>query len=385
MSDERPYSPGLEGIVAGITSISEVNPEKQKLTYRGYDIEELAAQSTYEEVAYLLLNGALPTKKELAAFSSQLSSERKLPPPLYQMLKLMPLSAEPMDAIRTCVSLLGGIDPDVGDNSHDANLRKAIRLIAKMATMVAAHYRMRAGLSPVEPSGDLAHAADLFCMITGRRPQEFEARALDITLILYAEHTFNASTFTARVIASTLGDMHAAMSGALGALKGPLHGGANERVMEMLLEIGDPSKAEEWIMKALKEKRRIMGFGHRIYKWGDSRVPTLKRIGNDLAERLGEKRWVDIADIVERVMEREKGLYPNADFPCACIYYMLGFPTCLYTPIFAASRMAGWAAHVIEQHNDNRLIRPDSIYRGHRSRVYTSLDQRGSSTPQARL
>lgn len=377
MPGEKPYSPGLEGIAAGITRICEVNPEKQKLTYRGYDIEELAAQSTYEEVAYLLLNGELPTKTGLAAFSLKLISERKLPPSLYQMLKLMPRSVEPMDGIRTGVSFLGGTDPDVSDNSHDANLRKAIRLIAQMATMVAAHYRMSAGLAPVEPSSDLPHAANLFYMIAGRRPEEVEARALDVTLILYAEHTFNASTFTARVIASTLADMHAAVSGALSALKGPLHGGANERVMEMLLEIGDPSMAEEWITKALREKRRIMGFGHRIYKWGDSRVPTLRRIGNDLSERLGEKRWVEIAEIVERVMEREKGLYPNADFPCACVYYMLGLPTPLYTPIFAVSRVAGWAAHVLEQHGDNRLIRPDSLYRGHTNRSYAPIDQRG--------
>ena len=377
MSMEKPYSPGLEGIAAGITSICEVNPEKQRLAYRGYDIEDLANNSTYEEVAYLLLKGELPTKKELAAFTLELVSERKAPPHVYEILNMMWACRDPMNALATCVSFLGAADPDARDNSHEANLRKAVRLIAKMATIVAANYRIRAALHPVEPSVKLSHAANLFYMITGGEPEEYKARAFDVSMILYAEHTFNASSFTARVIASTLSDMHAAVTGALGALKGPLHGGANERVMEMLLEIGDPAKAEEWVMKALAEKRRTMGFGHRIYKWGDSRVPTMKRVGKQLGERLGEKRWIGIGDIVERVMEREKGLYPNLDFPCAYVYYMLGLPIELYTPIFAASRMVGWAAHVIEQHDSNRLIRPDSIYQGSRNRAYVVLDQRG--------
>jgi citrate synthase len=375
MDDEKSYSPGLEGVVAGLTSISEVHAERQKLTYRGYDIEELAKHSTYEEVAYLLLKGELPTQSELSAFVSELVSEREVPAQVYDILKRTPLCAEPMDVLRTCVSFLGATDPDGKNNSHEANLRKARRLIARMATIVAAHYRMRAGTSPIEPSTD-SHTANLLYMITGRRPEPFEERALDVSLILYAEHTFNASTFTAHVIASTLADMHAAITGALGALKGPLHGGANERVMEMLLEIGEPSKAEASVMRALAEKRRMMGFGHRIYKWGDSRVPTMKRVGQQLAERLGEKRWIEIAEIVEKVMEREKRLYPNLDFPSAYVYFMLGLPTRLYTPLFAASRIAGWAAHVIEQHDDNRLIRPDSIYRGHRNRVYVATDQR---------
>jgi len=376
VATEKPYSPGLEGIVAGTTAISEVNPEKQKLTYRGYDIEDLAAQSTYEEIAYLLLKGDLPTRGELHSFTSELVSEREVPREIYEILRFAPRSADPMDTLRTCVSFLGLVDADARDNSDEANFRKAIRLIAKMATVVAANHRIKAGLDPIAPSRDLSHAANLLAMIKGGKPEEFAVRAMEVSLILYAEHTFNASSFTGRVVASTLSDMHAAITAALGALKGPLHGGANERVMEMLLEIGEPSGAEEWIRKALAEKRRIMGFGHRVYRWGDSRVPTMKRLGRELAERLGEKRWVEMAEIVESTMEKEKKLYPNVDFPSSYVYYMLGLTIELYTPLFAAARIAGWAAHVMEQHGDNRLIRPDSIYRGPKSRVYVPIDQR---------
>lgn len=377
---ERPakksYSPGLEGVPAGITAISEVDPRKKKLAYRGLDIEALARHSTYEEVAYLLLVGELPTERELAAFHNDLAAERDLPPAVYDMLRAAIPSADPMDVLRAVVSLLAAWDPDARHNDHAANMRKAKRLIAKMATAVAAHFRFTRGLRPVPPAADLSHAANFFHMIQGSRPDERQARAFDVSLILYAEHGFNASTFTARVVASTLADMHAAVSAAIGALKGPLHGGANERVMEMLLEVGDPSKAEAWVREALAAKRRIMGFGHRVYRWGDSRVPTMKAIARSLAEALGEKRWIDMARVIERLMEKEKGLYPNVDFPCGYVYYMLGLPIKLYTPIFAASRIAGWAAHVIEQHDNNRLIRPDAIYKGHRRRAYVPLARR---------
>jgi citrate synthase len=376
MADEKPYSPGLEGIIAGVSSISEVNPEKQKLAYRGFDIEDLANHSTFEEVAYLLLHGKLPNKSELKTFVSELGSERKLPPQVYKVLKLTPVTAGPMDALRTCVSFLGTMDPDAGDNSLDANLRKASRLIAKMGTIVAANFRIRSGLPTVRPSAKLSHAANLFNMITGRKPEDHEKRAFDVSLILYAEHTFNASSFSGRVIASTLSDMHSAVTGAIGALKGPLHGGANEEAMKMLLEIGEASKAENWVKGALADKRRLMGFGHRVYKWGDSRVPIMKKVGKQLAERTSDKKWIEIAEIVEGVMEREKKLYPNVDFPCAYVYRMLGLPVEVYTPVFAASRIVGWAAHVIEQHADNRLIRPDSIYRGQRGQTYVPVDRR---------
>lgn len=376
MADEKPYSPGLEGIIAGVSSISEVNPEKQKLAYRGFDIEELANHSTFEEVAYLLLHGKLPKNGELKTFVSELVSERELPPQVYEVLKLTPLTAGPMDALRTCVSFLGTTDPDASDNSLDVNLRKASRLVAKMGTIVAANYRIRASLPTVRPSAELSHAANLFTMITGRKPEDYEEHAFDVSLILYAEHTFNASSFSGRVIASTLSDMHSAVTGAIGALKGPLHGGANEEAMKMLLEIGEVSKAEDWVKEALARKRRLMGFGHRVYKWGDSRVPIMKRVGKQLAEHTSNKKWIEIAEMVEGVMEREKKLYPNVDFPCAYVYRMLGLPVEVYTPVFAASRIAGWAAHVIEQHADNRLIRPDSIYRGERGRAYVPMDRR---------
>ncbi len=376
MAKEKPYSPGLEGIIAGISSISEVNPEKQKLAYRGYDIEDLANHSTFEEVAYLLLHGKLPTRGELKTFVSELVSERELPSQVYEVLKLIPATAGSMDALRTSVSFLGTTDSHAGDNSRDANLRKAIRLIAKMGTIVAADYRIRAGLEPVPPSNKFSHAANLFAMITGRKPEDYEERAFDVSLILYAEHTFNASSFSGRVIASTLSDMHSAVTGAIGALKGQLHGGANEEAMKMLLEIGAASKAEEWVKRALAEKRRLMGFGHRVYKSGDSRVPIMKKVGEELAKHSSDKKWLEIARIVEGVMEREKKLYPNVDFPCAYVYRMLGLPVEVYTPVFAASRIAGWAAHVIEQHADNRLIRPDSIYRGQRDQTYVPMDRR---------
>lgn len=376
MANEKPYSPGLEGVVAGKSAISEVNPEKQKLTYRGYDIDDLAAASTYEEVAYLLLKGNLPTKQELASFQAELLSERELPRAVYDLLALLPARSDPMDSLRTSVSYLATVDPEARDNSHDANLRKATRLIAEFGTIVAANQRIRTGLNPVHPSSKLSHAANLFYMITGRNPADYEERAFDVTLILYAEHTFNASSFAARVIASTLADMHAAVTGAVGALKGPLHGGANERAIEMLLEIGEPARAEGWIRRALQEKRLVMGFGHRVYKWGDSRVPVMKDVGKKLAERSGERSWIEIAGVLEEVMEKEKGLYPNVDFPCSYVYHMLGFPKEVFTPIFAASRIAGWSAHVIEQHDDNRLIRPDSIYHGERNRLYVPLGER---------
>ena len=376
MAEEKPYSPGLEGIIAGNSSISEVNPEKQKLAYRGYDIEDLANHSTFEEVAYLLLHGKLPTRAELETFVSELVSERELPPQVYEVLKLIPVTAGSMDALRTSVSFLGTTDPDAGDNSNDANLRKAIRLIAKMGTIVAADYRIRAGLKPIPPSNQLSHAANLFAMITGRKSEDYEERAFDVSLILYAEHTFNASSFSGRVIASTLSDMHSAVTGAIGALKGHLHGGANEEAMKMLLEIGAAAKAEGWVKGALADKRRLMGFGHRVYKSGDSRVPIMKKVGEELAKRTADEKWLEIARIVESVMEREKKLYPNVDFPCAYVYRMLGLPVEVYTPVFAVSRVVGWAAHVIEQHADNRLIRPDSIYRGQRGQTYVSMDRR---------
>lgn len=373
---EKPYSPGLEGIVAGITTISEVDPHRQKLAYRGYDIEDLANHATFEEVAYLLLMGELPTQAQLETFKAEIADNRAIPEDVLNILRLCPKNAHPMDTLRTVVSFLGEGDPDVADNSHEANLRKAKRLLGQISTIVAAAYHIKHEREPIAPRNDLGHAANLLYTIFGEEQDEFNVKVFDASLILYAEHSFNASTFTARVITSTLSDLHAGIVGAIGALKGALHGGANERAMETLLKIGEPEKAEQWVMDALARKERLMGFGHRVYRWGDSRVPTMTRLAEQLSERVGNTKWHEIATIMRNVMEREKNMHPNVDFPCGYTYYLLGLPIELYTPIFAASRIAGWAAHIIEQQDNNRLIRPDCIYEGQRGREWVSITER---------
>jgi citrate synthase len=375
MDQATDYSPGLDGVVAGVTAISEVDPAKQKLAYRGYEIEDLTLSTSFEEVAYLLLEGDLPNSRRLAEFSADIASERHIPNEIIEMISGI-TQGSPMDILRTCVSALALYDPDASLNTREANIRKAKRLIAKLPTILASAYRIKYGLKPVTPNQELSQAANLLYLITGSEPEEYKVRTMDTSLILYAEHGFNASTFAARVIASTLSDMHAAVCGALGALKGPLHGGANERAMEMMLKIGEPDQAERWILDALARKERIMGFGHRIYRSGDSRVPTMRRVSKELSERMGEMKWYRMAEITERVMEREKKLFANVDFFCGFTYYLLGLPIELYTPIFASSRIAGWAAHVIEQLGDNRLIRPNSIYNGQRSRSFVPIQQR---------
>jgi citrate synthase len=375
MSQVKEYSPGLEGVVAGVTAISEVEPTKQRLAYRGYDIGDLALSTSFEEVAYLLLEGDLPNSQRLAEFSADIASERHIPSEIVEIISRIS-QGDPMDVLRTCVSALALYDPDGGLSTREANIRKAKRLMAKIPTILASAYRIKYGLKPVTPSRELSQAANLLYLISGAEPEDYKVRTMDTSLILYAEHGFNASTFVARVIASTLSDMHAAVCGAIGALKGPLHGGANERAMEMMMKIGEPDKAEIWIMDALARKERIMGFGHRIYRSGDSRVPTMKRVSKELSERMGEMKWYRMAEIIEQVMERERKLYANVDFSCGFTYYLLGLPIELYTPIFASSRIAGWAAHVIEQLGDNRLIRPDSMYNGQRSRSFVPIQQR---------
>lgn len=370
------YRPGLEGVIAGETEISEVDPDVPALFYRGYAITDLAENATFEEVAYLLLYGDLPNCSQLDAFKEALGQARRLPGPLLDLLRLSPKEADPMDILRTAVSFLGMLDPEAKEKSLDANRRKAIRLTSQIATIITTAYRLKNNRPPVEPRPDLSHAAHILYTLFGEVPDEFTVRVLDVSLILYAEHTFNASAFTARVIASTHADLHAAITGALGALKGPLHGGANERAMQMLLEIGETERAEAWVMERLARKERIMGFGHRIYKRGDSRVPIMKRLGKALAERTGQTKWVAIAEIVERVMEREKQIPPNVDFPCGYTYYLLGLPIELYTPLFAAARVVGWAAHIIEQYETGRLIRPTSRYVGPKGRQWVPLKER---------
>jgi citrate synthase len=367
------YSPGLEGVIAGQTAISTVG---DTLTYRGYEIHDLADHATFEEVAYLLLYGELPGAAQCREFTTTLAGERPVPGAILETLRSIPAGADAMDVLRSGVSLLAHFDADTPDNSHDANVRKAIRVLAKVPTLIAARHRLSRGQEPVPPSPSLGHAANLLYMLSGEPPDEVAARVLDVSLILYAEHEFNASTFAARVTVSTLADLHGGLVAAIATLKGPLHGGANEKAMEMLLEIGEPERAEAWVKDALARKARIMGFGHRVYKHGDTRAQILKGWVEKLADRIGDRKWVRIAQIVEDTVRNEKGILPNVDFPCAPAYYMLGLPVELYTPLFVVARVAGWSAHIVEQLDNNRLIRPRSEYTGPAARPYVPIDQR---------
>jgi 2-methylcitrate synthase/citrate synthase II len=370
------YSPGLAGVIAGETEICWVDPNAG-LMYRGYDIHEMAEQASFEEVAYLLLNSDLPTLRQLEEFKQQIAKERPLPKEVMEMLRLLPKNTHPMDMLRTGVSMLAPFDPELNDNSHDANIRKAIRLIAKVSTLITDGYRIQHGQNPLPEKSDLTLAGNLFYKLTGEVPPTWKIRMMDTIFILYADHEFNASTFAARVTAATLADMYAAVTSACGTLKGPLHGGANEESMKMLDEIGTPDRAEKWMMEALAQKKKIMGFGHRVYKKGDSRVPIMREIARDLGERVGKEQWVPICENLEATMEREKHLCANVDLYAAPVFTMLNFDPALNTPIFAASRVAGWCAHVVEQQDNNRLIRPRSLYTGPAQRPYKGLSPNG--------
>ena len=363
------YSPGLAGVVAGETEICWVDPNAG-LMYRGYDIHEMAEKANFEEVAYLLLNGELPNQQQLTEFGQQIAKERTVPKEVLDALRLMPKNTHPMDMLRTGVSFLAPFDPELNDNSHDANVRKAIRLIAKVSTLITDGYRIQHGEEIIQDKPDLSLAGNFFYKLTGAAPQAWQTRMMDTIFILYADHEYNASTFAARVTASTLADMYAAVTSACGTLKGPLHGGANEESIYMLNEIATPDRAEGWLKEALAKKAKVMGFGHRVYKSGDSRVPIMREIARDLGKRVGKENWVPICEKLEQTMEREKGLCANVDLYAAPVFTMFGFDPALNTPIFAASRIAGWCAHVIEQHDHNRLIRPRSLYTGPELRPY---------------
>src|SRR3982751_5841675 len=369
-TEQKPeYSPGLAGVIAGETAICWVDPNAG-LMYRGYDIHEMAQKASFEEVAYLLLNGELPNGKQLVEFTQQIAAQRALPGPVTEMLRLLPSTTHPMDMLRTGVSMLSAFDKDVSDNSHDANIRKSIRLIARVMTLIADGYRIAHGEKPLPEKPELSQAGNFFYKLDGKVPEAWQTRMMDTIFNLYADHEFNASTFAARVTASTLAGIYAAVTSAVGTLKGPLHGGANEESMKMLDEIKTPDRAEEWLKKQLGKKAKIMGFGHRVYKTGDSRVPIMREIGRDLGRRTGKEQWIPICEELERVMEREKQLYCNVDLYAAPVLTMLGFASALNTPIFAASRVAGWCAHVVEQHDNNRMIRPRSLYTGPELRHY---------------
>ena len=374
---------GLEGIAVGATAISDVDGIAGKLIYRGIDIHELATRSTFEETAYLIWYGKLPTRAQLAEIKAQLAGEAKVSPGVIDELRRLPKGVAPMDALRTAVSLLHHYDPDRDDNSIPATQRKAIRLTAQTATVTAAIERLRRGKEPVSPDPSLSYAANFVWMLNSERPHDTATRSLDIALILHADHGFNASTFAARVITSTLTDIHSAIVGAIGCLKGPLHGGANEAVMKTLLALqkqiaaGEIKDIEEWTRKALAEKKLLMGFGHRVYKTEDPRATHLRRMSKELGEQAGQPQWYEWSAKMEEIVKAEKGLNANVDFYSASVYYVLGFPPDMFTCLFAVARMSGWTAHVIEQLGNNRIIRPESEWIGPNNVPYVPIEERG--------
>jgi citrate synthase len=358
------YSPGLEGVIGGVTTISDIDSDRSSLMYRGYDVHDLAENGTFEETAFLLLYGKLPNAEELHTFMDTLRRTRRLAGEVMAALRITPRHLHPMDQLKVAYTMLAGFDPNYAYNDHGANVRKAIRIIATAPVIVAAGHRLRHGLEPVECDPELGAAGNFLYMLTGERPDPETERTFDATLTLYAEHGYNASTFACRVTVSTLSDLYSGIVSGIGTLKGPLHGGANEEAMRMMLEIGSPANAEAWVREALATKKKVMGFGHREYKKADSRALWLTPVAKRLGERLGNTTWGSISDVLEQVMFEEKGLYPNVDFPAAYLYYLLGIPIELYTPIFVVARVAGWSAHAIEQLDNNRLIRPKAIYEG---------------------
>jgi 2-methylcitrate synthase/citrate synthase II len=382
-SAEAIFSRGLEGIIAGETSICSI--EQGGLYYRGYEIHDLAKNATFEEVAFVLLEGHKPSAAELARFKAELIAERAIPKSLLDFLthvgpSLKAGTAVPMDVCRTAVSLLGHIDPDCQDNSAAANLRKSKRLLAKMPAIIGHMQNVIDGRPFVEPAtgGDpnLSHAANLLYLMTGNKPNAEFTKCVDVSLILYAEHDFNASTFACRVIAGTLSDMHGAVCGGIAALKGPLHGGANEAAMEMLKRIdvwvAKGGTVESYMQNAFDTKEKLMGFGHRVYKNGDHRAPILGALGREIARKQGPNslKWFEMGDKVQKIMLEKKNIYPNVDFPCGMTYFVMGIPVPQYTPIFVASRVSGWCAHIMEQHANNRIIRPLSKYTGEATRPW---------------
>ena len=378
MSEQQPtIYKGLVGVYADVSAVSKVMPETNSLTYRGYAVQDLCEQADFEQVAYLLWHGELPTAAQLKAFQQEERTNRALSPALLRVLREFPKDAHPMDAIRTAVSFMGLDDPETADISDAAQRRKAMRLLAKIPTAVAATNRLSKGLEPVEPDPSLPYSENFFHLIFGKVPQKEVIKAFDVSLILYAEHTFNASTFTARTVTSTGADIHGAITAAIAALKGPLHGGANEAVMHMLKEIGGPDKAEAWLEGKFDHKALVMGFGHRVYKSGDSRVPTMTKYAEKMAEVVGDRRWMETSRALAAKMLRVKNIHPNLDFPAGPAYYLMGFDIPMFTPIFVCSRITGWAAHVFEQGADNRLIRPLSVYTGVPQRPVVPLSQRG--------
>src|SRR6185503_10321161 len=367
---------GLRGVAVATSSMSDVIGDKGQLIYQGYDIHDLAAHSSFEEVIFLLWNKVLPKQSELDELKRSLSAAYEIPAEIIELMKRIPRDADPIDVLRTTVSALEFYDPTSRELSRAASVKTAVKLTAQFPNLVATAERIRKGLDPVKPNPESNIATNFLYMLNGTVPSEEDARMFDIALILHADHEFNASTFAARVVAGTLADMYGAVTAAIAALSGPLHGGANTAVMKTLLEIGDVANVDGFIKKALAEKRKIMGFGHAVYRTEDPRATHLRRFSQEMGERTGDMKWYEMSRKVEEVMMREKGLYPNVDFFSASTYYMMGIPLDLYTPIFAVSRIAGWTGHVLEQYADNKLIRPRAEYIGARDARYIPMTER---------
>jgi citrate synthase len=367
---------GLEDIIAANSAICDIIGSQGKLTYRGIDIHDLARNSSFEETTYLLWFGSLPTRDALHQFSAELASHRALPTQVLTLMKDFPRTATPMDALRTTLSALAFYDLQAHDSSHEANVAKAMRVTAQTATIVAAYEQIRRGRRPIEPESDGSHAENFLRMLFGAEPDPLFVRAMDLALILHADHELNASTFAARVTAATLADMYSAIVSAIGALAGPLHGGANEQVMKMLQKIGEPSRVEAYVTERLAAHQKISGFGHRVYRTEDPRATHLREMSRELGEHIGNLRWYEISRKLEEVVMQQKHLYANVDFYSASCYFTMGIPIDMFTPVFAVSRVAGWAAHVLEQYADNRLIRPRAEYVGETDVAYVPIDRR---------
>src|SRR5947209_7692494 len=371
-----PAAAGLRGVVAATTSIGDVNGEKGELIYQGINIHDLARYSTFEEVIFLLWNGRLPKRAELDDLKRNISANCELQPELLALMQKFPRDAEPMDTLRTCISALAFYAKSAKDITGEAAVRTAIRLVGQFPTIVATLARLRKEQEPVAPKPDLNVATNFLYMLKGEMPSEQDAHIFDVGLILQADHELNASTFTSRVVAGTLADMYGAVTAAIAALSGPLHGGANTNVMKMLLEIGEMEKVEPYVRNALAEKKKIMGIGHAVYKTEDPRATNLRRFSKEMAEAKGEAKWYEMSLKIEEIMKREKGMYPNVDFFSASTFYMMGIPLEQYTPIFAVSRISGWTGHILEQYANNKLIRPRAEYVGPRNVPYVSIDER---------
>ncbi len=369
------FSKGLEDVIAGTSSICTINPENESLLYRGYNATDLAENTNFEEVVHLLIEGRLPKKRELKRLTKLLIKDRKIPKPLVKVLKQIPQTASPMDVLRTSVSFMGALDENKQFSIDETKLI-AYSLIAKLPLALMTWYHLSKGQEVPKVSKNISHAGRFLQLVTGKEPDQFEEKAINASFILYAEHEFNASTFCARVTASTLSDIYSAITAGISALKGPLHGGANEAAMQLILKFSNPADAERGVNDLLTRKEKIMGFGHRVYKKRDGRADVMKKYSHELAVKKGSTKLYEIAEKIEKVVREKKGLFPNADFYSALTYYLLGIPIPLYTPIFVLSRTSGWSAHILEQLSDNRLIRPRALYKGPPPREFHTIDRR---------